>query len=98
MHGHNWKLEVKVDASELDEIGMGIDFKTIKRHANDLAEKLDHQYLNELEYFSEINPTAENIAGWFYHQLSERLNDARIRVSEVTIWETDSACVSYRQE
>jgi 6-pyruvoyltetrahydropterin/6-carboxytetrahydropterin synthase len=98
MHGHNWKLEVLVLAHELDEVGMGIDFKTMKRHANELAEELDHRYLNELEYFSSVNPTAENIAAWFYKQLGERLNNDRVRISEVTIWETETACVSYFEE
>jgi len=45
-----------------------------------------------------INPTAENIAGWFYQGLSQALNDARVRVSAVTLWETERACVRYTEE
>ncbi len=98
MHGHNWKIEVEVNASGLDAIGMGVDFKVIKQATRDLAGQLDHRYLNELEQFTEINPTAENIAAWFYRQLSEQLNNDRIAVHAITLWETERACVRYAEE
>jgi len=98
MHGHNWKIEVEVNASNLDTIGMGVDFKVIKQATRDLAGQLDHRYLNELEQFTEINPTAENIAAWFYNALSEKLNNDRIAVHAVTLWETERACVRYAEE
>lgn len=98
MHGHNWKVEVEVEARALDEIGMGIDFKVIKDAARDLAAQLDHRYLNDIEPFNRINPTAENLAAWFYRGLAGRLNDERVRVLAVTLWETDRACVRYTEE
>jgi 6-pyruvoyltetrahydropterin/6-carboxytetrahydropterin synthase len=98
MHGHNWKVEVEVNASALDNIGMGVDFKVIKQATRDLARQLDHRYLNELEQFAEINPTAENIAAWFYTMLSAELNDDRIAVHAVTLWETERACVRYAED
>jgi len=98
MHGHNWKVEVEVVARELDEVGMGVDFKVIKQATREVAERLDHQYLNELEPFTDINPTAENIAAYFYRSLSETLNDPRIRVHAVTLWETERACVRYAED
>jgi len=98
MHGHNWKVEVEVEAGELDEIGMAIDFKAIKRAANEIGDRLDHRYLNELEPFTAINPTAENIAAYFYRELQRKLNDERVRVRSVTLWETDRACVRYSED
>ena len=98
MHGHNWKVEVEVNAHGLDDIGMGVDFKVIKQATRDLAEQLDHRYLNELEQFTEVNPTAENIAAWFYNRLSAKLNNDRIAVHAVTLWETERACVRYAEE
>ncbi|WJW76229.1 6-carboxytetrahydropterin synthase QueD [Thiohalobacter sp. IOR34] len=98
MHGHNWKVEVEVEARQLDEIGMGLDFKLIKRSANDIAGRLDHQYLNELPPFDATNPTAENIAAYFYRELAQILNDDRVRVRSVTLWETDRACVRYTED
>jgi len=98
MHGHNWKVEVEVNASALDDIGMGVDFKVMKQATRDLAGQLDHRYLNELEQFAEINPTAENIAAWFYKMLSAKLNNERIAVHAVTLWETERACVRYAED
>ncbi len=98
MHGHNWKLEVEVKARSLDNMGMGVDFKVIKTAARDIGDRLDHRYLNEVEPFTEINPTAENIAAYFYRELVSALNNDRIQVSSVTLWETDRACVRYAEE
>lgn len=98
MHGHNWKLEVEVTATRLDEAGMGIDFKIIRRAAREVADRLDHHYLNEIAPFDEVNPTAENIAGYFYQELSKRLNSGSLKVSAITLWETERACVRYSEE
>ncbi len=98
MHGHNWKVEAEVVASQLNEIGMAIDFKDIKREVRAIAKQLDHYYLNDLEPFQEINPTAENIARYFYQELSHRLNSATIKVSALTLWETERACVTYSED
>ena len=98
MHGHNWKVEVEVTARELDAMGMGVDFRVIKQAARDIAERLDHRYLNDLEPFTRVNPTAENIAAYFHQELSAQLNNDRIRVHAVTLWETERACVRYVED
>lgn len=98
MHGHNWKVELEAIATSLDEVGMGVDFKKMKNAANEVGDELDHRYLNDLEPFTEINPTAENIAAYMYREISKRLNSASITVSAVTLWETDRACVRYSEE
>ena len=98
MHGHNWKLEVEVVANRLDDTGMGVDFRVIKNAARDLAKTLDHYYLNDIPPFDKINPTAENIAAYFFRGLSQTLNQPNLRVSAVTLWETDRACVRYTEQ
>ncbi|MDT8370799.1 MAG: 6-carboxytetrahydropterin synthase QueD [Gammaproteobacteria bacterium] len=98
MHGHNWKLEVEVTATALNDHGMGMDFKTIKTATRELAKTLDHRYLNDISPFDVINPTAENIAQYFYQKLSTTLNNDIATVSGVTLWETDRACVRYSED
>lgn len=98
MHGHNWKTEVEVLATGLDSVGMGIDFKEIKKATKLVTDKLDHRYLNEIPPFHEINPTAENIAAFIYKGVSELINNERIKVSAVTLWETERACVRYQED
>ena len=98
LHGHNWKVEVQVYASQLDKIGMGMDFKVIKQATKALIDTLDHQNLNEIPPFDTINPTAENISAFLFKGLSKTLNTDVVRVSSVTLWETDRACVTYTEE
>lgn len=98
MHGHNWKVEVEVTATQLNDYEMGMDFKTIKTATRELAKTLDHRYLNDIPPFDVRNPTAENIAQYFYQQLSKTLNIANAQVSAVTLWETERACVRYSED
>jgi len=98
MHGHNWKVELEVEAFKLNDIGIAIDFKQMKKIANEVCDRLDHHYLNEIEPFTEINPTAENIAAYLYDEISKQLNNETVKVSAVTLWETDRACVRYSEE
>ncbi len=97
LHGHNWKLETEITARQLDEVGMALDFKVVKQAARKVTDELDHQYLNEIPPFDDINPTAENIAAHIYQELAKILNNERVRVSAVTIWETERACVRYSE-
>ncbi len=98
MHGHNWKVELEVAATQLDNVGMGVDFKVMKQAANEVGDELDHRYLNDLEPFKEINPTAENIAAYMYKEISARINSDSIKVTALTLWETERACVRYSEE
>ena len=98
LHGHNWKIEAEVQASELDEVGMAIDFKVVKRATKKVTDELDHGYLNDIPPFDSINPTAENIAAYIYRRLGEEINEPRVHVHAITIWETERACVRYTEE
>ncbi|CAA6822721.1 MAG: 6-carboxytetrahydropterin synthase (EC @ Queuosine biosynthesis QueD, PTPS-I [uncultured Thiotrichaceae bacterium] len=97
MHGHNWKIEAEVEGTELDKIGMVLDFKTIKKATREIAGRLDHYYLNEIPPFDVINPTAENIAKYFFEELQKMLGNEHVRVCAVTLWETERACVKYQE-
>jgi len=98
MHGHNWKVELEAVATSLDEVGMGVDFKVMKEAAREVGGRLDHQYLNDLEPFKTTNPTAENIAAYMYKEISARINSDSIKVTALTLWETERACVRYSEE
>jgi 6-pyruvoyltetrahydropterin/6-carboxytetrahydropterin synthase len=98
MHGHNWKVEAEVEASALDAVGMGVDFKVIRHAVRDLTDQLDHRYLNEVQPFDQVNPTAENIAAFLFQGLGQAINSARVRVKAITLWETERACVRYSEE
>jgi len=98
LHGHNWKVEVSVQGEKLDKLGMLVDFSELKRRVTMVLDTLDHNYLNEIEPFRQLNPTAENIACYIYDQLDkEFFNLGNISVSKVTVWESLHSAASYRR-
>ena len=97
MHGHNWKVEVEITGEKLDKIGMVVDFKEIRKATNLVVEELDHEFLNNLEPFSEDNPTAENIARYIFTKLSEEFSNKNVKVNSIKLWETDKSAVSYKE-
>jgi 6-pyruvoyltetrahydropterin/6-carboxytetrahydropterin synthase len=95
LHGHNWKIEVFVTGKALQENGILIDFREVKKATEKVIQELDHRFLNELEYFKKVNPSSENIARFIFDSLSRKLTGDRVKVSKVTAWESDSACATY---
>ena len=98
IHGHNWMVEVFVRCTELNEIGIGVDFRDINEGLNDVLESLDHCYLNELPPFQKVNPSSENIAKYLYQELAKKLNSDDVKVSKVKVSETPEAGALYWEE
>ena len=97
-HGHNWIIDVFVKCKKLNEIGIGVDFRDIKKGVRDVLKGLDHFNLNELPPFNEDNPTSENIARFLYIQLGKRLNSDVVQVSKIKVSETPGAGAFYWEE
>jgi 6-pyruvoyltetrahydropterin/6-carboxytetrahydropterin synthase len=97
-HGHNYKVQITLAGETLDSIGLLYDFKDLKAAMGEVVDRLDHQYLNDIAPFDEQNPSAENMARYFYQECAARLIAAtggRIRVKQVKIWETDTTTATY---
>ncbi len=94
LHGHNWKVEVRVVSGELDRVGMVIDFRRLKDETRKIIEALDHKYLNEVPPFDKENATAENISRLIYTRLKSALGPG-IKVQRVTVWESENAAAAY---
>jgi 6-pyruvoyltetrahydropterin/6-carboxytetrahydropterin synthase len=93
LHGHNWVVEIVVKSAGLDDLGMVLDFKILKKKLNACLEQMDHKYLNRLEYFKKVNPTSENIAKYIYKKLKSQI----ILLSSVTVWENNTSCANYEE-
>jgi len=98
LHGHNWKIEVRIAADQLNAAGVVMDFGEIKQHVSATMKTLDHKFLNDLEYFKDDNPSSENIAKYIANTLQETITEPGIRVASVTAWESDDACATYFPE
>jgi len=96
MHGHNWKIEVCVAGEILNNASVLIDFGELKGYLSEIIEKLDHKFLNELDFFHNDNPSSENIAYYIAHELKKKIVNHDIKVARVTAWESEDACATYR--
>jgi len=97
-HGHNYRVLVTLTGETLDEAGLLLDFKQLKQVMRPVVERLDHQMINDLEPFTEVNPSAENLARYFYEQTSEQMREmtgGRVRVKDCTLYETDTSFARY---
>lgn len=98
LHGHNYKVRVTLAGDTLDQIGLLYDFKDLKAVTNEVIDRLDHQYVNDLEPFRELNPSAENMARYIYDEIKALLvknTNGRVRIKHVKIWETDNTTATY---
>ena len=98
LHGHNYKVRVVLAGKELDDTGLLYDFVHLKRVIQEVIGSLDHKYLNEMEPFDKLNPSAGNIARYIFDcsvkKLPKSANGAGIE--SVTVWETDTSAATYR--
>jgi 6-pyruvoyltetrahydropterin/6-carboxytetrahydropterin synthase len=97
-HGHNYRVRVTLAGQELDKAGLLLDFKDLKQVMKHVIEYLDHRMMNDLEPFTTLNPSAENLAKYFFDQTNERLKqhtNGRVAIKRVTVWETDTSIASY---
>jgi len=95
LHGHNWVVQIFIRSEELDDVGIAMDFKVLKRELDVILEGLDHKNLNEHPAFREKNPTSENLAMFIYRELTSKINTENIRVSKVRVCESANSGASF---
>jgi 6-pyruvoyltetrahydropterin/6-carboxytetrahydropterin synthase len=86
-----------VTGEDLEPNGILIDFKRVKTATEKVIDELDHKFLNDMDYFKEVNPSSENIARYIFKALGRALDTREVKVSRVTAWESDTACASYTE-
>lgn len=95
LHGHNYRVRVFLQASRLDELGMVVDFAKLKGWMKEVMERFDHRVLNDLPPFDRLNSTAEVLSEVVYEGIRDRIDDPRIAVQRVEVWENDSSCAIF---
>jgi 6-pyruvoyltetrahydropterin/6-carboxytetrahydropterin synthase len=95
LHGHNWRIKAVVRARELDSRGFVLDFAELGAKLRALVEPYEHVFLNEIPPFDDVNPTAENLARVVADDLAAKLDDDRVTVVRVEVWENDSSSATY---
>ena len=96
LHGHRYEVAVTLRAAALDVTGLAFDFTELKRVLKDrFLARYDHACLNDLPPYTEINPSAENIARTIYEGLREALGQAGAVLQSVTVWESPDSWCTY---
>ncbi|MBI5327236.1 MAG: 6-carboxytetrahydropterin synthase QueD [Deltaproteobacteria bacterium] len=103
LHGHNWKVEVTVESKGLNNIGLAVDYKILKKILKEILDNLDHKYLNDIMPFNKENPSSENIARYIYREFEKMLlnptvstlQNGVVNVASVKVWESDNAAATY---
>jgi len=91
LHGHTYKIQVKVKVGKLDRLGMAMDFKRIKKELEKILKGLDHKNLNRIGFFKKHNATAEWVAVYIYQAMRKKIK----AVKSVTVWEGPHSAVEY---
>jgi 6-pyruvoyltetrahydropterin/6-carboxytetrahydropterin synthase len=94
LHGHDWKIQIEVKTDRLNGMGMAIDFHQLQDITRDVLKQFDHQHINQLPQFQELNPTAENIAKYIYEQVESKLPKG-VWMKQISLWEGEQYCVRY---
>ncbi|MGC8657629.1 MAG: 6-carboxytetrahydropterin synthase QueD [Desulfomonilaceae bacterium] len=95
LHGHNYRVHVTARSSAPAGDGMVIDFGDLKAATNEILDRLDHRFLNEIEPFDKEEPSAENIAAFIFQEIELRLNERGSLLYSVGVWESDTSVARY---
>jgi 6-pyruvoyltetrahydropterin/6-carboxytetrahydropterin synthase len=95
LHGHNWRVDVSVVSNRLAKEGVVIDFGILKQKVEKVLKSLDHTYLNDLPYFSGIEPSSENIAKYIFDRLRSEWKGHPGALKKVTAWESETSSATY---
>jgi len=98
LHGHRYVVEVALATETVGEDGLAYDFVELKRHLRELTDRLDHENLNELPPFTDIEPSAENQAKYFFDEVKQRLpEEMRDALLYARVWETPTQWAQYSE-
>jgi 6-pyruvoyltetrahydropterin/6-carboxytetrahydropterin synthase len=97
LHGHNWRIKATLRASALAKEGWVVDFYVLGRTLRAIVEPYEHAFLNDIPPFDDLNPTAENLARVVADELATKIEDERVKVVRVDVWESDECCATYHR-
>jgi 6-pyruvoyltetrahydropterin/6-carboxytetrahydropterin synthase len=97
LHGHRWEVAVCLEGPELNDLGILVDFRTVKAAIQAVTADYDHNVLNDVPPYDEINPSTEHIARTIYQALQSHLSDAapQVRLAFVQVWESPTSWAKY---
>ena len=68
-HSHNFSVTADVGTEKMTDMGLVMDFRRLKAILDNIVADFDNVALDEIDYFKQNNPTAENVAKYIYEKL-----------------------------
>jgi 6-pyruvoyltetrahydropterin/6-carboxytetrahydropterin synthase len=90
LHGHNYIVEVELQAATLNSSGFVRDYNDLDDLKKYIDDTLDHRHLNEV--FGHDDTTAENLAKFLFDWAKEKWQE----VSAMRVSETPKTWAEYR--
>jgi 6-pyruvoyltetrahydropterin/6-carboxytetrahydropterin synthase len=94
LHGHNFRIEAFLSAVALPGSGLVMDFVELEAALKEIVQPYDHRHVNEIPPFDRENPTTENMARFFYEELSKKL-PAGVSLRRIRVWEAPTYSASF---
>ena len=92
LHEHNWQVTAEVSSNELDNTGVVMDFHKLKGYLNEIASELEGGNFGKIGFFSKKNPSAENVAAFFFEKLELKLK-GNVHLNNVMVAE-EIGCIA----
>jgi 6-pyruvoyltetrahydropterin/6-carboxytetrahydropterin synthase len=96
MHGHTYRVEVSIEAHDVDENGTFYDLGKLRSGLRAVLDELHYRDLNLVEGLKESNTTAEIVALYIFKKMEPPLRGSLAASLKVTVWESPSVFASYR--
>jgi 6-pyruvoyltetrahydropterin/6-carboxytetrahydropterin synthase len=94
LHHHNWFVTADVSGSELDSMGLVMDFRRLKAIVDNIVADFGNSPLEKLDYFQRNNPSAENVAKYIYEKLEPEL-PKDLKLSHIRVVEQPGCSVKF---
>ncbi|HWP43886.1 MAG TPA: 6-carboxytetrahydropterin synthase [Blastocatellia bacterium] len=97
LHGHTYRVEVRIEAREIDETGTFYDLGLLRRDLRAALDELHYRNLNDVAAFAGVNTTAEAVARHIFKRMEPPLRARAVASLKVTVWESPSVFAAYKE-
>jgi 6-pyruvoyl-tetrahydropterin synthase len=96
-HGHDWRVEVVAAGTQLDRLGVVVDFEHLKEAVLEVARRLHYQDITSHPHFADQSPSAEAVARYFFLEVRKALGEEGEHLRRVRVWEAPGCSATYAE-
>ena len=96
VHHHNWLVSADISSEKLNTMGLVMDFQKLKAMVDNIVAEFDNTSLNEISYFQQNNPSAENVARYIYEKLRAKLPEG-VKLQNIRVVEEPGCTANFSE-